>query len=112
MPEQPPPVPGVPTPAPLPKAPTVIKEPPAGRKFPCVKCGARLDFDPKARSLQCPYCGHVEKIEKGQAGVQERDLEEYLSRQEGETMVQGRKLEVKCQTCAAVVLLEDKVAAK
>ena len=73
MPDQPPPLPAVPTPAPLPKSPTVIKEPPAGRKFPCVKCGARLDFDPKAKSLQCPYCGHVEKIEKGQAGVQERD---------------------------------------
>jgi DNA-directed RNA polymerase subunit RPC12/RpoP len=100
----------LPAPQPLPKAPTVIKEPPASRKFPCVKCGARLDFDPRARSLQCPYCGHVEKIEQGQAGVQERDLEEYLSRQAGETIVQGRKLEVKCQTCAAVVLLEDRVA--
>ena len=111
MPDQPPPLAGTPTPEPLPKAPTVIKGPPAGRKFPCVKCGARLDFDPRARSLQCPYCGHVEKIEKGQAGVQERDLEEYLSRQGGETIVQGRRLEVKCQTCAAVVLLEDRVAA-
>ena len=81
------------------------------RKFPCMKCGARLDFDPKARALQCPYCGHVEKIERGQSGVVERDLEEYLSRQTGESTVAGRAQEVKCQTCAAVVLLEDKVAA-
>src|SRR5436305_11578141 len=96
-------------PAPQARPPAVNKEPPAGRKFPCVKCGARLDFDPKARSLQCPYCGHVEKIEKGQAGVQERDLEEYLSRQTGDTIVAGRKLEVKCHTCGAIVLLEDRV---
>jgi DNA-directed RNA polymerase subunit RPC12/RpoP len=93
------------------KQPAMTREPPSGRKFPCVKCGARLDFDPRARALQCPYCGHVEKIERGQSGVVERDLEEYLSRQTGESTVAGRGQEVKCHTCGAVVLLEDKVAA-
>jgi DNA-directed RNA polymerase subunit RPC12/RpoP len=93
------------------KQPTVSKEPPGDRKFPCVKCGARLDFDPKARSLQCPYCGHVEKIARGQAELVEHDLEEYLSRQSGASTVKGRSQEVKCRTCGAVVLLEDKVSA-
>jgi DNA-directed RNA polymerase subunit RPC12/RpoP len=106
MPDQPPPVPDA-----TQARPAAAKEPPAGRKFPCTKCGARLDFDPRSRALQCPYCGHVEKIERGQAGVVERDLEEYLARQTGESTVAGRAQEVKCQTCAAVVLLEDKVAA-
>jgi DNA-directed RNA polymerase subunit RPC12/RpoP len=87
------------------------KEPPAGRKFPCVKCGARLDFDPKARALACPYCGHTERIEPSSQEVVERDLEEFLSRQSGASTVAGRSCEVKCQTCAAVVLLEDKVSA-
>src|SRR4051812_37372984 len=105
MPDHPPPTPAEH------KQPAVSKEPPSGRKFPCLKCGARLDFDPKARALQCPYCGHLEKIERGQSGVVERDLQEYLSRQTGESTVAGRGQEVKCQTCAAVVLLEDKVAA-
>jgi DNA-directed RNA polymerase subunit RPC12/RpoP len=91
--------------------PAGSKEPPSGRKFPCLKCGARLEFDPRAKSLQCPYCGYVEKIERGRAGIVESDLEEYLSRQTGESTVEGRSQEVKCQTCAAVVLLEDKVAA-
>jgi hypothetical protein len=47
---EPPPITSKPTPgSPENKQPTVSNEPPAGRKFPCVKCGARLDFDPKAR---------------------------------------------------------------
>jgi DNA-directed RNA polymerase subunit RPC12/RpoP len=115
---KPPPLPAGPPPGPPdPSGSTekqgllIGKEPPSGRKFPCLKCGARLDFDPRSRALKCPYCGHVEKIERGQAGVVERDLEEYLSRETGESTVEGRRQEVKCQTCAAVVLLEDKVAA-
>jgi DNA-directed RNA polymerase subunit RPC12/RpoP len=109
---EPPPIPAGPAaPSPENKQPTMSKEPPGGRKFPCVKCGARLDFDPKARSLQCPYCGHVEKIERGQSGLFEHDLQEYLSRESGASTVAGRSQEVKCRTCAAVVLLEDKVAA-
>src|SRR5207344_1224993 len=42
----------------IPTVPTVEpKAPPAGRQFPCGNCGARLDFDPAARSLKCPFCG-------------------------------------------------------
>jgi DNA-directed RNA polymerase subunit RPC12/RpoP len=98
-------------PAPQGRSPAVNKEPPPGRKFPCVKCGARLDFDPKARSLTCPYCGHTEHIAPGRTEAVERDLEEYLSRHSGESTVAGRPTEVKCGTCGAVVLLADRVAA-
>ena len=100
-----------PPPSDLPRQPAVTKEPPPGHKFPCLKCGARLDFDPRGRSLACPYCGYREEIKQGRTDAVERDLEEYLSRQTGETVVAGRACEVKCTTCAAVVLLEDKVAA-
>jgi DNA-directed RNA polymerase subunit RPC12/RpoP len=98
-------------PAPQGRPPAVNKEPPPGRKFPCVKCGARLDFDPKARALACPYCGHTERVQPGRTEAVERDLEEYLSRQSGESTVAGRSSEVKCGTCGAVVLLEGTVAA-
>ena len=86
--------------------------PPTGKKFPCVKCGARIEFDPKARSLKCPYCGHVEAInpEKGDEIVQ-HDLDAYLSRTDQATVLPGRTSQVKCNVCGAVVLLEDKVAA-
>jgi DNA-directed RNA polymerase subunit RPC12/RpoP len=98
-------------PAPQVRPPAVSKGPPPGRKFPCVKCGARLDFDPRARSLTCPYCGHTERVQPGRTEAVERDLEEYLARQSGESTVAGRPDEVKCGTCGAVVLLEDKLAA-
>jgi len=85
--------------------------PPPGKKFPCMKCGAKLDFDPSSRALKCPFCGNLEKIEPSNKAVAERDLEEYLSRETGKSVVQGRAFETKCGTCGAVVLLEDKVAA-
>src|SRR5438874_2289063 len=90
--------------------PTPRDAPPAGKKFPCVKCGARLDFDPSARSLKCPYCGHVEEINPEKKTVEEHDFEEYLRRHSGESTVAGRASQVKCNTCGAVVLLEDRVA--
>jgi DNA-directed RNA polymerase subunit RPC12/RpoP len=92
------------------KEPTVSKAPPAGRKFPCPKCGAKLDFDPSARSLACPYCGHKEAIERGNHELEEHDLEAYLrDRDSLKTPVEGHANEVKCPACGAVVLLEDKV---
>lgn len=91
--------------------PMVAKAPPTDRKFPCGKCGARLDFDPSARSLKCPYCGHVEKIEPETSAVQERDFEEYLQRMASEqTTLAGRSSQIRCTGCGAIVLLEDKVA--
>src|SRR5438045_292169 len=94
------------------KEPTVTKAPPAGRKFPCPKCGARLDFDPSARALACPYCGYQQKIAKlADTEVVERDYEDYLFREESNgKRVEGRSTQTRCPGCGAVVLLEDKVA--
>jgi DNA-directed RNA polymerase subunit RPC12/RpoP len=99
------------SPPPEHKAPTLTKAPPVGRKFPCGKCGARLDFDPSERALKCPYCGHFEEIKPDKAGVQERDYEEYLNKLAGHrTKLEGRSSQVRCTGCGAVVLLEDQVA--
>lgn len=86
--------------------------PPEGRKFPCPSCGARLDFDPAVRGLKCPFCGHQQKIEKGDAGdVLERDINDYLDREEGRgKAIPGRESQTRCPGCGAVVLLEEKVA--
>jgi DNA-directed RNA polymerase subunit RPC12/RpoP len=92
------------------KEPSVTKAPPPGRKFPCPKCGAKLDFDPTAHALACPYCGHKEAIARGKNDLQEHDLDAYLrDRDSLKVPIEGHTNEVKCPACAAVVLLEDKV---
>lgn len=86
------------------------KAPPAGRKFPCAKCGARLDFDPAGHGLKCPYCGYFEKVEPTAKEVQERDWDDYWRNHTGdEVKLSGRSYQVQCSVCNAVVLVEDRV---
>lgn len=94
-----------------PQAPIARKEPPAGKQFPCKNCGAKLDFDPTQRALSCPYCGHVERIAPSEKAVQNTDWNAYWAKHGSEEgSIEGRSSQVKCRTCGAVVLLEDKVA--
>jgi DNA-directed RNA polymerase subunit RPC12/RpoP len=102
----------IPIAKPVVKEPTVTKAPPAGRKFPCPSCGARLDFDPSSRGLKCPYCGFEQKISRGDPDdVAERDYDDYLDREESHgRAIPGRSSETRCPGCGANVLLEDNVA--
>jgi DNA-directed RNA polymerase subunit RPC12/RpoP len=111
---QPPPLPeDAPAPSQLPKR----EDPPAGRKFPCKQCGAKLDFDPEARGLKCPYCGFVELIPRADedekaASIREHDLDDFLEHQ-GEratAKISGHSCQVKCTGCGAIVVLDDGVA--
>jgi predicted RNA-binding Zn-ribbon protein involved in translation (DUF1610 family) len=91
------------------KPPTVTKAPPAGRKFPCKNCGAKLDFDPSVKALKCPYCGHVEKID-ATGEVTEHDYEGYLKHHAGANItIANRSEQVRCTGCGAMILLEDKL---
>ncbi|MFO0936687.1 MAG: hypothetical protein U0798_09270 [Gemmataceae bacterium] len=91
--------------------PAPVKDQKAARQFPCPSCAARLDFDPSAKGLKCPYCGYEKTIEKSaDAEIVERDYLEYLSREESKgKVIEGRSNEVRCTGCGANVLLEDKV---
>ena len=92
------------------QAPETPKAPPPGRKFPCAKCGARLDFDPSSHGLKCPYCGYLEKIEPTAKEVQERDWDEFWSHyEEDDAQLAGRTSQVTCSVCGAIVLIEDRV---
>jgi predicted RNA-binding Zn-ribbon protein involved in translation (DUF1610 family) len=94
------------------RPPEVTSAPPPGRKFPCQKCGARLDFDPSSKALKCPYCGHTQRIEPGAGRLQKHDLEEALAHLSSEqSTIEGRSSQATCTTCGAVVLVEDRVAA-
>lgn len=98
-------------PAPEQRPPGTTRLPPAGRKFPCPQCGAKLDFDPAAHSLVCPYCGHAVVIEPDNKEVRERDYDGYLERIAGtESTIAGRSSQVSCPGCGAVILLQDDVA--
>jgi DNA-directed RNA polymerase subunit RPC12/RpoP len=92
------------------KPPTLTSAPPAGKKFPCQKCGARLDFDPRERALKCPYCGHVEEIAPAKESVTERDYEAALAKDQHESgVITNRSQEVRCPACGAMILLEDNI---
>jgi DNA-directed RNA polymerase subunit RPC12/RpoP len=92
------------------REPSTTSAPPAGRKFPCAKCGAKLDFDPSSRALQCPYCGYTQVIEPSNQKLEEHDLEAQLRHGDGGGVLAGRSTQVRCAACNAIVLLEDKVA--
>ena len=91
------------------REPVVTKAPPPGRKFPCLKCGAKLDFDPSSRALQCPYCGYKQDIEPSKQTIEEHDFEALLKQGGVGEVLEGRSTQVTCGACNAVVLLEDKV---
>src|SRR5687767_10467636 len=103
----PPPLPGE-----RPEPPSVPERtaPPAGRKFPCRQCGAKVDFDPAARGLKCPYCGFTEVIPEAdddqRAEVREHDLEAFLDTQQerAHAAIAGHSYQTKCDGCGAVVV--------
>ena len=86
---------------------------PAGRKFPCGQCGARLDYDPRASRLKCPYCGHDQAVVTDEAAeIVERDYLDALGRADAKSKaIPGHGTETKCPGCGAVVILDDTVAA-
>ncbi len=106
----PPPLPTA-TQPPVDKEPTVSNAPPKGKLFPCLNCGAKVEFDPRERALKCPYCGHTSNVEDGGGEVEERSFNEYASKLVLGNVggIAGRSTQTKCSGCGAMVLLEDKV---
>ncbi len=105
----PPPLPTA-TKPPVDREPSLTKAPPAGKLFACLNCGAKVEFDPRARALKCPYCGYTSVVEDGDGEVAERDFNEYASKLGKENAgIAGRSTQTKCSGCGATVLLEDKV---
>jgi DNA-directed RNA polymerase subunit RPC12/RpoP len=84
---------------------------PVQRKFPCERCGARLDFDPSKSDLKCPYCGNERQIWTDYTAVEERDFAAAIEAgNSNHRTIAGRSAEVHCGGCGAIVLLEDNVA--
>jgi len=69
--------------------------------FPCGQCGASLTFAVGTESLQCDYCGHTNRIERGREPLVELDLHaalEQLQRHKGGTEDAAT---IRCPNCAA-----------
>src|SRR5688572_20341377 len=106
----PPPLP-TPTKPPVTREPSLSKAPPKGKLFPCLNCGAKVEFDPRERALKCPYCGHTSAVEDAAGDVEERDFNAYASKLvKGNVKgIEGRSTQTRCGGCGAMVLLEDRV---
>jgi membrane protease subunit (stomatin/prohibitin family) len=93
------------------KEPTLTKAPPGDRKFPCAACGAKLDFNPAARALKCPYCGHVEEIVPSTDGkIEELDFQKHLElvKQRKQAKLPEKYSQLRCTGCGAIVVFEKK----
>lgn len=85
-------------------------------QFSCGKCGAKLEYVPGTKVLQCPYCSHQNEIpaatdESGEAlSVEELDLLSQLQAMEaGESRVEVNDIE--CGACKAVFLPAPNITA-
>ena len=81
-------------------------------KHPCPECGGDLQWNAKAQSLRCPYCGTVVPWSDAQQkalgeGVVEQDLEAALANPpQGRGWGDARR-EVQCQSCKAISVFVD-----
>jgi len=95
--------------------------------FSCKKCGADLEYNPELLSLECPFCGVINKIEKGKKKIKEKDYEEFLEELEDKEPVIEKKtsgcsscgsvfsvepdtISTECPYCATPVVLHDKIS--
>jgi predicted RNA-binding Zn-ribbon protein involved in translation (DUF1610 family) len=77
--------------------------------FPCVSCGARLEFSPGTATLKCPYCGHENRLEQPVEQVRELDFYEFFAR----ATVQGESEEkqtVTCSSCGATSTVDTNIS--
>lgn len=100
--------------------------PTAPETFKCQQCGAGLEYKPGSVSLQCPYCGHEQKIRVATATLDEMPLEQFFELgsldaevvdNTGQTMrckgcgaefsVPERKQSTDCPFCGSPVVIEN-----
>ncbi|MBB6174819.1 DNA-directed RNA polymerase subunit RPC12/RpoP [Nocardiopsis mwathae] len=97
--------------------------PPASSPYsaPCQGCGARLEFAPGTRHLQCPYCGGQQAIAAPRRKVREHSYDELMAKQRRPAAelapqrflcqgcgahTQGDVLARGCQFCAAPLVAD------
>jgi len=97
------------------------------KSFNCVKCGGHLEFNPEVSSLECPFCGTINKIENIKGDIKEKDYESFLEELESKEPVIEKKtaecsscgsvfsvdpdtISTECPYCATPIVLHDKIS--
>jgi len=80
-----------------------------GKVFPCVSCGAKLEYSPGTSAMKCPYCGQENRIPASIKEVKELDFYEFFARatEQGESV---EKQTVKCASCSASTTVEPNIS--
>ena len=76
------------------------------KRFPCVQCGAMLNYAIGTRSLECQYCGHTNAIAAGNLRLEELDLHSALRRLQTSSNVSATNPVINCPNCAAQFALD------
>ena len=80
--------------------------------FPCEQCGAKLNFSATAGELKCPYCSHINVIERAFTQVVEKDYNRAIQELKNLSDKSPREItSSKCPTCAAVFDLHEDIHA-
>jgi len=76
------------------------------KRFPCAQCGAALNYAIGTRSLECPYCGHLNAIAKSTERLRELDFHAALRRLQNSAQVDPVSNIISCPNCAAQFALD------
>ncbi len=79
--------------------------------FPCAQCGAKLNFSAATGELKCPYCTHINKIERAFSQVVEKDYNQAIEELQSLSQQPSGLSSSKCPTCAAVFELNENIHA-
>jgi len=75
--------------------------------FPCEQCGGKLKFSAATGKLTCPYCGHINVVEKAFTPIVEQDYEKAMAELKALNVEKKEIASLKCPSCAAVFDLHE-----
>ena len=79
--------------------------------FPCEQCGAKLEYSVATGELTCPYCSHVNVIERAFTQIVEKDYEKAIKELKNFSEHPSEITSSKCPTCAATFELSEDIYA-
>jgi DNA-directed RNA polymerase subunit RPC12/RpoP len=77
--------------------------------FACEKCGAKLKFSIKEGELKCPYCSHINIIQRAFSNIVENDYYKTIKNLKNFSDKPPKTKNVKCKSCAAIFEMNDNI---